>query len=268
MPACPHCATEVSSNARFCRSCGRTTGLEGPPQTQGAPPASPLPPGLVPPQPIPQHLASTPVAPFPYPPGPNLTGSTTSYGSGAPVAWGSSPPPRRRSVPVVLFGVVPVAVLVVVAAVFMNIQKEREEQRRREEQHRQELIAQWTTYESCRDATGSLQRSLERIDSGLSTGDGITFVEFDGLLETARAEYERLPPEQLGQACVGGSAIHLESALNNYISAYNDWLGCIQDYWCTEPDLQTYWSDAASDLSSAGAGLSGLKPNEPDPRDS
>lgn len=65
-----------------------------------------------------------------------------------------------------------------------------------------------------------------------------------------------MEPSNLSGACLDAAA-KAEQALNRYVSAYNTWNDCLNDFECNpdsiDPDLQRQWSAATSKIAAAKA---------------
>lgn len=82
----------------------------------------------------------------------------------------------------------------------------------------------------CRDGLRDLTDELSRVDSRLNIG--LTQAEFNTALGDVQVAYDRLRVGRLEQECVLRAAVPLESALNAYIDANNEWADCINDLGC------------------------------------
>ena len=128
---------------------------------------------------------------------------------------------------------------------------------------------QTAVHKECVDVTEKLATKLSDLDSRLSVG--LPFADYGKRVGDARVAYDQLlkSAKQRGgisDKCINGVGTPLESAMNQYIDAYNVWNECVQDYDCTfEGDTlkkaQTSWSKATRLIEKASNKVDGLAPS-------
>jgi len=87
---------------------------------------------------------------------------------------------------------------------------------------------------------------------------GISYEDYLGEVQEARAAYAAIPDDRLGLGCLLAAGTPGERALNRYIAAANAWGECLAITACdtasVEPRLQQEWARASVLLSTAQAG--------------
>ncbi len=98
----------------------------------------------------------------------------------------------------------------------------------------------------CVAAMGPLVTSLEDLDSRLSVG--LTYAEYSKAVADLRVFYDRIKIATLDLDCLTLVGSPAETAMNDYITAYNTWNKCVASVSCTNKSIQTklqaQWSKA------------------------
>jgi hypothetical protein len=100
--------------------------------------------------------------------------------------------------------------------------------------------------QQCKDQTSGLTDALQELDSRLSVG--MNFSAYSDKVAAAKVAYDKLPVSALDATCLSLVGSPEETALNEYITAYNTWNDCVSDVDCKNdsitPTLQGHWSKA------------------------
>ena len=110
---------------------------------------------------------------------------------------------------------------------------------------------------NCPETVTSFVDSLRDLDSRL--GVGLNFAAYSEKVGDAKVVYDRINVSAISAGCLQQVAVPAESALNEYIDAYNTWNDCITNIDCANdsitPGLQSHWADAADLIAKAVGAL-------------
>jgi len=96
--------------------------------------------------------------------------------------------------------------------------------------------------------------ALDRLRRQLAIG--LSYEQYAARVQALQHDYDAVPIDHLGLACLTTTATPAERALNRYIDAANAWGECLADAACAtatiEPVLQRKWRVASNFLGKAG----------------
>lgn len=103
----------------------------------------------------------------------------------------------------------------------------------------------------CVVALTPLVSGLEDLDSRLSVG--LNFSDYSSKVGDLKVVYDKIKPSTLDTTCLTIVGTPAETALNDYIEAYNSWNTCIGKVGCTnasiKSSLQDDWAKATDIIS-------------------
>ena len=221
---CLKCGAGLPQDATFCARCG----------AQVRSPAGDL-------------DAPTATKPIQEPPVP--TSFTERYAGSEFAATQPMPAPRARSrTPIALAGGVALVVVVAIGAALALRGGPPSTAPSTTVVPTPTPLAQLST--DCIAAMTPLVNGLEDMDSRLSVG--LTFSEYSVKVGDLKVVYDKIKPSALDSACLATIASRAESALNDYVHAYNTWNDCIGKASCTnasiKSSLQDDWAKATETI--------------------
>jgi hypothetical protein len=98
-----------------------------------------------------------------------------------------------------------------------------------------------------------LLSALQELDSRLNVG--LNLDEYGDYVGDAQVAYDRLDFDRIEGICLISVAVHLEDALNQYITAVNKWNDCIESVSCEDPPVQKHWTNASTLITRASGNL-------------
>jgi hypothetical protein len=109
----------------------------------------------------------------------------------------------------------------------------------------------------CIIAMTPLVTGLEDLDSRLSVG--LNFSDYSQKVGDLKVAHDKIKPSTLDLQCLSGLGSPAETALNDYIHAYNTWNDCIGKVGCTnatiKSSLQADWAKATTIISGLRAAM-------------
>ena len=120
-----------------------------------------------------------------------------------------------------------------------------------------------TEAQRCVSKTKAMLNALDQINSRL--GVGLNFSDYSGRVGDAQVAYNASAFTKLsgtGYDCLEKVSVPAESALNEYIAAYNKWNDCVSNVDCStdsiDGELQKHWTKATSFVLKSKSGLEGI----------
>lgn len=233
---CPQCGTQRVGAFKYCAKCGfdfdaAPTALPPPASAVPAPPATP--PSA--PQSFSERYRSTPL-------------------DSRPAAPEVAPGPERRGVRPWAFALVAAFIIVgaIAAVVLSNAGKGSNSPAQEAGSFVVATLtpAPETVSSDCAKQVGPLVAALESLDSRLSIG--MNFSDYSQRVGDAKVAYDQIDVSALDATCVSLVGVKAENALNEYITAYNTWNGCVSDINCTNDSitstLQSHWANATVEI--------------------